>query len=266
MNPALIILGVVVIIIIYMYFFYSTGVTVLSNKLDLSTQQTAIPVASIADPGASRYAYECWVYMNQYDGGKKTLFYRDSDKQLKQSSISGNSCAESNSGTTLFKNISLYVEGSSPTLKVDYVKNNDTVAGSVPTSSGVASCTGFIQSFQKGTLVITDNFPIQTWVHIIVSVDNNYIDTYINGKLTKSIKEKDGIYAPLKTSPLTFGVSAGTSLAKLTRYNTPIDPQTAWDKYSVGNGANQFSKYLGTLGLDVSLKKDNMEYSKLNIF
>jgi len=261
MNPALIILGVVVIIIIYMYFFYSTGVIVLSNKLDLSTPQTAIPVASIADPGARRYAYECWVYMNQYDGGKKTLFYRDSDKQLKTSNISGNSCSESNSGTTVFKNISLYVEGSSPTLKVDYVKNNDMVAGSLPTP-----CTGFIQSFQKGTLVITDNFPIQTWVHIIVSVDNNYIDTYINGKLTKSIKEKDGIYAPLKTSPLTFGVSAGTSLAKLTRYNTPIDPQTAWDKYSVGNGANQFSKYLGTLGLDVSLKKDNMEYSKLNIF
>ena len=266
MNPALIILGVVVIIIIYMYFFYSTGVTVLSNKLDLTTPQTAIPVASIADPGARRYAYECWVYMNQYDSTKKIFFSRESDKQLKESTISGNSCAESISGAIAFKNISLYVEGSSPTLKVDYVKNNDMVAGSLPTSGTSAPCTGFIQSFQKGTIVITDNFPIQTWVHIIVSVDNNYIDTYINGKMTKSIKEKDGIYAPSKTSPLTFGVSAGTSLAKLTRYNTPIDPQTAWDKYSAGNGANQLSKYLGTLGLDVSLKKDNMEYSKLNIF
>ena len=207
--------------------------------------------------------------MNQYYGGKKIFFARDSDKKERTSLITtvsdASTCGESAESATVFKNISLYVEGSSPTLKVDYVKNNDMIPGSLP-NPVVAPCNGFIQSFQKGTIVITDNFPIQTWVHVIVSVDNNYIDTYINGKLTKSIKEKDGIYAPLKTAKLEFGQIVGTSLAKLTRYNTPIDPQTAWDKYSAGNGANQFSKYLGTLGLDVSLKKDNMEYSKLNIF
>ena len=88
----------------------------------------------------------------------------------------------------------------------------------------------------------------------------------MNGKLTKSILEKDGIIPPTKTAPIKFGVCPGTSLAKFKRTSGPISPQTAWDKYSAGNGTNQFSKYLGTLGMDVSLKKDNVEYSKINLF
>ena len=35
---------------------------------------------------------------------------------------------------------------------------------------------------------------------------------------------------------------------------------------AVGEFENQVSKYLGSLGMDVSLKKDNIEYSKFNLF
>ena len=49
MNPALIILGVVVVLIIYLYFFYSTSENLLSDKLDLTTQQTPIEVANIVN-------------------------------------------------------------------------------------------------------------------------------------------------------------------------------------------------------------------------
>ena len=226
MNPALIILGVVVVLIIYLYFFYSTSENILSDKLDLTTQQQPILVANIVKPDSSIYSYEFWVYVGKYGGTKQELFYRASDKT--------------------HNNIGVYIDGSSPTLKIDYVKNDT--------------------SFTKGTVVVTDNFPVQTWVHVIVSVSNNYIDTYVNGKLTKSIKETDGIYLPSSSSPINFGLSNGTILAKMTRTTKATDPQTAWDKYSAGNGENQLSKYLGTLGMDVSLKKDNVEYSKFNLF
>jgi hypothetical protein len=227
MNPALIILGVVIVLIIYLYFFYSTSENILSDKLDLTLKQPDIAVADIVKPDSSIYSYEFWVNVGKYSGETQNLFSRASDKNNKN-------------------NIGVYIEGSSPSLNVDYVKNNST--------------------FDKSTIVVTDNFPVQSWVHVIISVSNNYIDTYVNGKLTKSIKESDGIYLPSSSSPIKFEVCDGTILAKLTRTTKATDPQTAWDKYSAGNGDSKLSKYLGTLGMDVSLKKDNIEYSKFNLF
>ena len=263
MNPTMIIMGVVIVLLLYMYFFYNTKETVVTQKLDLSTAQSEIPIEKIVDPGAARYAYEFWVYVNQYNGAKQDLFYRESGTS-NSDCTAGNTAATAatfTSSSQMVNNIGINISGTSPSLVVEYVKNNIAVP-----AAPINSCTGARQANEKGTLVVTDNFPVQTWVHVIVSVDNAYIDTYINGKLTKSILEKDGIKSPSATSTIKFGQAPGTTLAKLTRFKTPIDPQTAWDKYSSGNGANMLSKYLGTLGMDVSLKKDNVEYSKLNIF
>ena len=66
MNPALIILGVVVVLIIYLYFFYSTNETILSDKLDLSSKQPDILVANIVKPESAIYSYEFWVYVGKY--------------------------------------------------------------------------------------------------------------------------------------------------------------------------------------------------------
>jgi len=263
MNPALIILGVVIVLIIYFYFFYSTGENLLSDKMDLTTQQPPIEVANIIKPDSSIYSYEFWVNVGKYGGTKQVLFYRPSDKANGTCTDGiANAAPTYTTNPVIVNNIGVYIEDSSPTLKIDYVKNNAFVPG-----SSINLCTGARQANEKGTIVVTDNFPVQTWVHVIVSVSNNYIDTYINGKLTKSIKESDGIYPPSSTAgPITFGTSNGTILAKLTRTTKATDPQTAWTKYSAGNGESQVSKYLGSLGMDVSLKKDNIEYSKFNLF
>ena len=256
MNPALIILGVVIVLIIYLYFFYSTNETILSDKMDLTLAQPQIEVANIVEPQSAVYSYEFWVYVGKYGGAKQELFYRASDKYNATCSI-----GTFTNTALLINNIGVYIDGASPTLKIDYVKNN------AATSSATAnSCTGARPSNEKGTIVVTDNFPVQSWVHVIVSVSDSYIDTYVNGKLTKSIKETDGIYLPSLLLPITFGTCDSTILAKLTRTTKATDPQTAWNKYSAGNGDSQLSKYLGTLGMDVSLKKDNIEYSKFNLF
>lgn len=255
MNPALIILGVVVVLIIYLYFFYSTNETILSDKLDLSSKQPDIAIANIVEPESAIYSYEFWVYVGKYGGAKQELFYRDSDK-YNATCLTGTFT----NTAVLINNIGVYIDGASPTLKIDYVKNNAQI---IPTPG---SCTSARPANEKGTIDVTDNFPVQSWVHVIVSVSTNYIDTYVNGKLTKSIKETDGIYLPSSSLPITFGKCDSTILAKFTRTTKATDPQTAWDKYSAGNGDSQLSKYLGTLGMDVSLKKDNIEYSKFNLF
>jgi hypothetical protein len=237
MSPAMMIMGVIVIIILYMYFFYKTGETKLTDKIDLSVTQADITIDKIVDPEATVYSFETWVYISKYNGVGAELFSR-------AATTAGSNANNVN------KNISVEVTGSSPTLKVKYMDKEST--------PGPA----------QQTIIVTDNFPVQSWAHVVVSIENQYIDIYVNGKLTKSIKAKS-IETPSTSSTIKYGLwttTGGCSLAKFYRRTNAIDPATAWSLYDNGNGNSKVSKYLGTLGMDISLKKDNLEYSKLNIF
>ena len=228
MNTAVIILGVLLIVVTYLVFFVFTGSQSLTAKVDLGSQQTAIPSGDISDPGSVRYSFETWVYVYQFDGtGGKYLFSRTS--------------------TTSGKNIGLKFDSTSPILNLEYISIN-------PTTGSKAS----------KTLSISNNFPIQTWTHVIVSVDNNYIDVYMNGKLVKSIN--DTLEAPLTSSSIVYEITKAY-LAKFVRNTYPIDPQTAWDHYSSGNGmSSSVSSLMGNYGATIVFNKDASEYSKLQLF
>lgn len=227
MNITSIILGVILIVVLYYLYVYVFKTNKLASKLDLATPQSAIASTDIAVPETKRYAYELWIFV--YKPGTETpyIFSRTGNNHTVGAS------------TVTTKNIGLKLDLTNATLSVDY---DD---GTQPRSQ-----------------TITTDFPYQAWTHIIVSVDNNYIDTYINGKLASSIKDK--VAAPKATSSIEFG-TLNAYIAGFYRYTEPIDPQTAWSKYSAGTGSNPFSKYLGNYGLDLSLKQDNKEYSKLSL-
>ena len=226
MNTILIVLGVLLIIILYLSFFVFTGSQSLTAKVDLATTQAAITSDKIGNPGSVRYSFETWVYVYQFETGGKYLFSR--------------------AGATSGKNIGLKLGNSAPELNLEYTS----------VSSAGAKTTK--------TLNISNNFPIQTWTQVIVSIDNNYIDVYINGKLVKSIQET--LEAPSTSSSIEYGVTKAY-LAKFIRNTYPIDPQTAWDHYNSGNGiASSMSSMLGNYGATIVFNKDSAEYSKLNLF
>lgn len=235
MNTAVIILGVVLIVISYLVFFVFTGSQTLNSKIDLGIQQAAIPATSLSDPGAVRYSFETWVYVYQFDGtGGKYLFSRGSK-----------TISSTTPNPPHNKNIGLKFDTTSPILNLEYKT----------TESGDTA---------YKTLAISNNFPIQTWTHVIVSVDNNYIDVYMNGKLVKSIQ------ATLEAPSISTNIEYGTPnayLAKYVRNTYPIDPQTAWDHYSSGNGiTNAMGSLVGNYGASIIFNKDNAEYSKLKLF
>lgn len=239
MNYAFIILGVVFIFVLY-YYLYSDGSTVLTNKLDLSILQTPVPVASIGgSPDSRRYSIEMWMYVYNFDGAPKYIISRMGvdDDSLSQLSPRAKT-----------KNIGILIDGASPKLYLEYSKN---------TTTGTTT----VHASQKQ--LITDNFPLQTWVHLIVSVDNSFIDVYMNGKLVKSFQ--DTIDAPSATSPIDYG-QVNCYLAKMTRTLSATDPQTAWDHYIAGNGENPLAKYLASFGLSMTLQKNNQDYSKITVF
>jgi len=137
----------------------------------------------------------------------------------------------------------------------------------------------------KVDTVITDTFPLQRWVHILVSVDGQYIDYYLNGKLIKSEKKS---YLPTTPSsgkaadgklvsvPVYLGNSGNAAepndninpdpkntkgfaafLTKFTHWTTPLGPQSVWSEYTSGNGGSYFPY---SVRLDL-LKNNNIQSS-----
>lgn len=233
MSAVVIILGVIVIILIYFLIRVAgSASTQLTATANLNDDITPLPIMN--NPTSTKYAYGLWMYVNSWDmGSAKTIFARAD-------------------------NIELYLDNSSPVLNCNITMSNDTTK----------------------TVEITDNFPLQKWVHVIVSVDNQYVDCYIDGKLVKSVRvyidnETSGIKIP-KQPPrggkegikMKLGGSSryDAYITKFKHWPSSVNPETAWTTYMEGNGQSTFKNWMSSYGLDVLLKKDNVEQTKFSLF
>ena len=124
----------------------------------------------------------------------------------------------------------------------------------------------YIAKTDSGTAthVIMDNFPLQKWVYVVISVDNNIIDLYIDGKLIRSHKV-NGISQINESSDIVFG-RLDAFIAKMEREPKPMDPSYAWSKYMEGNGGNYFSRMLANYGGTLTLTKNDMDVREFQLF
>lgn len=245
MTPTTIILSVVIILLVYVLYAYLMGtVTKMSQNANLNA--AIPPIAKIDGATNTRYGYSIWVYVNTWNNNStKTIFSRKN-------------------------NIRLYLDNTSPTLKLDLTMNGAPVNNVPPTM----------------TMNITNNFPLQKWVCIGVSVDNQFVDAYLDGKLVKSQR----FYAsttstttpPVTTammprpppdataSPVYLGNSEtafspfDAFIAEFKRWSAPIDPQSAMDTYLAGNGTNGVSRAFSSYGIDVSVLKNKVEQTRFS--
>lgn len=240
MNYVVIILGVIVIILIYILIrIVSASAVELTSSANLNDNISSIDITN--NPTSSRYAYGLWIYVNSWDNNEnKTIYIRD-------------------------ENIKLYLDTDSPTLKCDITMTDDEV-----------------QSFE-----ITDNFPLQKWVYIIISVDNQYIDCYLDGKLVRSGRaytqettntngEEIVTTKAFPKTPSGTGDAGKIKLGgeytwdayvtKFKHWSGPVNPETAHSEYLSGNGQSSFRNFFSRYGLDILIKKDDVEQTKLSIF
>ena len=139
-------------------------------------------------------------------------------------------------------NMQLYLDQNSPILKCDIVMTDDS----------------------SKTIEITDNFPLQKWVHVLVSVDNQYIDCYVDGKLVKSGRAYYETDEQITTPKQPPGVDKEMKLGGTTRFDAYItkfkhwdeatNPETAYSAYMEGNGQG-VQNFMANYGLDVLVKK-----------
>jgi hypothetical protein len=112
-------------------------------------------------------------------------------------------------------------------------------------------------------ITITNNFPIQKWVHVLVSVDTIYVDCYIDGKLvmsnplnaqiTQSLPNPSITFVPPLPSTPPVVANPDIHLTKLTRWDHPLDPQSVYNEYAAGNGLSQG----GNIAIGLSVNSDN---------
>lgn len=116
-------------------------------------------------------------------------------------------------------------------------------------------------------ITLTENFPLQRWTCVVVSVNADILDAYLDGKLVKSIKPNSWTNSTLDVnSDVTEGSPGSTNeiyIAKFERIPQAIDASAAWDKYMAGNGGNGLVQFLKRYGISLVLTKDSTEQSKL---
>jgi len=113
---------------------------------------------------------------------------------------------------------------------------------------------------------ITENFPVQKWVYIVISADDRIIDCYLDGKLVNSNKLTNSAARPASGTAVTLGTGFDAYVAGFTSWSGPIGPQEAWNSYLSGNGGNSVSRLFTAYNVDVTVKKDNVEQSKFSLF
>ena len=236
MNWTLVILGVILLIVIYiLYKVIKEKGKTVANKIDLTVTNDKLSMSKLETPNSSRYYLMTWIFVEQKVSQNDTMIK-----------------IQDSSDSTKVK-LSIELDTSS-TLKYTISDNNVT---------------------QTTTHTIMENFPLQKWVHIIVSVDNEFVDCYVDGKLVRSAR----VYTPGSGSApaaipsippdnsvpvLLAPVKFDAYVAKFKRWIYPINPQTAYSEYMKGNG--QGWPGMPNFGLDMTVMKDNEIYKEITVF
>jgi hypothetical protein len=241
MSTTVIVLGtILLLVILYMIFQdYFTGKTKLTDEKSLNTNLPEISGGDLSQANSTLVTYSIWLYVNSWDTVKvKPIISREGD-------------------------VNLWLDSTSATLKLN-------VGGKLQTNStSLATVTIDGTSEQQEIFDITNNFPLQKWTCILVSVDNKIIDVYLDGKLVKSIENKTTI-----SSDASNGITIGGDsdflwdgiIARFERQPKVTDPASAYDKYAEGAGSGSLSKALGNFNINLSVLKDNVETSRFALF
>jgi len=247
MNPILyVILGIIAIVIAYYLYIYLTSVQVLIQTQSLSANNIpSISNKTITKSTSTHYAYSVWIFVNNLNtvstvSTSCNSLFSFEDPTLRQCSSSNDntldlSCSTPPSPTQpCIPYFRLYIDG----------RNTARLNAKV----GVVDISG---NPTTQTIQITQNFPLQRWTSVIVNVDTNFIDCYMDGKIVQSTKiaecindnqnTNSSIYTPNPLGIIQFGLNQDITLGNLIRYPYSIDPQTAYYAYMQGSGQSSSS-------------------------
>ena len=205
----LFIVAVLAIVVYVIYTFFIKKLKLLSTCRS-GTKSLTIPAKKL--PGkqiTSNYAYSIWFYVSdwQHNIGE--------DKVLLQRGISN-------------PKITLARYENNINISVDTNPTNDSQPSQSPTCS-------------------INNFPLQRWVNLTISLNNRTLDSYLNGKLVRTCILPNTVMVDANAAvKLTPGGGFKGWTSNLQYFSSPLNPQEAYNIYAQGpkcGGAGFFNKY-----------------------
>lgn len=142
---------------------------------------------------------------------------------------------------------------------------NVTLDGATPT----LSCSVNTGKSSPETVIITKNFPIQKWCYVVVNVDQQYVDCYLDGKLTMS-QQLSAPFAPPSSTNTSATIKMGGSgnkdiyLSKVVRSPSTVNPQMVWTEYV--STANPGATVLPSYNVKLSLLNNGAIQNELKLF
>lgn len=225
---------VVVYLILDVFFNKSTSLTKMSDgKTKQIIQASTLP----NDTNTSNYTYSTWFYVDDWNyrfGEEKILLGRiDQDQHPSPSIVLG---AMENDITI---SVSCYPQ--------------NLQSGVVNDSSIVHKC-------------VVRNFPLQSWVNLIISLYGRTLDVYIDGKLVRTCVlpgvAKVNPAANIQVTP-SGGFSGWT--ANFEYWDDATNPQQAYNIYKSGFGGSLLGNLFNKYRIKISFLEDNQEHGSFEI-
>ena len=227
MDVQKIVIGVVIVILIYllyMYFFGDSSRTFLVGLHD-ATQELAVPASAITPGPTADFTYSIWVYVSNWDAGiPKVIFQRQGE---------GNTAA-------------------SPLVAFSANMNNvDVTLATYSTTTG--------EPPQTATCTI-ENVPLQAWTNIIMTLNGNALDLYLDGKLVRTCI-LPGVPKMQTTGDLVLtpsGKSFQGYTSSFQYFARAMNPREAYAIYREGyGGSNWLSQMFNKYRIQLAFLKDN---------
>lgn len=252
MNYTFIILGIILVIVLWLlYSNLMAKTSVAAVQTYLQTMPASIPVTKLTNGNSTSFYYAIWIYVNNLNNGPSTTITQKLPSSLADSS-------KNRDPKSLANNIFYLADSQNKAyLSLDITKTT------------LLNTSILLPNSNDNSLVqydITPNFPLQRWEYVIISVNQNFLDLYLDGKLIKSANLGQNPQLPLEntTSPASIYFGNGDIyIAGFQRVPNAIDPQTAWNQYLNGSGVTKSNL---NYGLSMQISKNNTPQSTVKFF
>ena len=282
-------LVVFILLILFVYYFFVNDKSITTGLNDakyykyIDSKEFGVP------PGLkSTFATSIWVYVNDwttYEHTADRIIYYIGDREiLKTSGSVGGPVAAAYITVEDLRQRAPRPRGGVVVMGLDHT--NSTLKIHVGNDENIVALDGVAAADHELTFKI-DDFPLQAWINVSVSVHNNAIDLYINGKLVSSKfvnglnvtfpPQTENTIVSLGNPWLVFNSSDGdTDYTNLTMgfngytskfrfYNDSLTPKQAYDIYKSGPGGSYLSEMIGDRSVDINFKNGQEVTSTISI-
>jgi Concanavalin A-like lectin/glucanases superfamily len=123
---------------------------------------------------------------------------------------------------------------------------------------------------QQAQFTITNQLPLQKWVYVVINVNGDLVEVYLNGKIVKTVKHNDNTLTTPFSSTASLFVGDSTIKGYITQFSMVpelIGAATVWKNYLNGNGVgNQFLNYFMPYNINMAVTKDDVLQRQFSIF